>query len=279
MLYIIGTGLGSFKDISLRSFKILHEADLIYQECYTCMQSSDFETNDGNNSSIASGSADSFGNFIDFIKSATSLESLIGKPIIMADRRTVEETMEIVEESRSKNVVFLVAGTPFFATTYTDLLIRAKEAGVPTHIIHNTSIMNAKGCFGLYSYNFGKTVSIPYFTETCKYISCYDNIYNNYKNGLHTLCLLDIKTDEQRFMTANEAIEQLLYCEGERGNNMILADTEIFVVCRFATETELVKFGRASELVKMEFGLPLHSLIVPGKLDEIEREFIEKWFM
>jgi len=35
------------------------------------------------------------------------------------------------------------------ATTHADLLLRAKERGVATKVIHNASIMNAVGCCGL----------------------------------------------------------------------------------------------------------------------------------
>ena len=42
-----------------------------------------------------------------------------------------------------------VVGDPFGATTHTDLVLRAKEAGVKYQVIHNASIMNAIGCCGL----------------------------------------------------------------------------------------------------------------------------------
>jgi len=35
------------------------------------------------------------------------------------------------------------------ATTHADLLLRAKEHGVGTKVIHNASIINAVGCCGL----------------------------------------------------------------------------------------------------------------------------------
>lgn len=250
MLYIIGTGLNDCKDISIRSLEILKEADEIYQECYTCIQNADFR----------------------------EIEKLIGKKIKMANRKMVEETYEIVEMAKDKTVVFLVAGTPLFATTHVDIHLRAVEKNVDVKIIHNTSIMNVKGCYGLYSYNFGRTVSIPYFTETYKPISFYDNICNNYKSGLHTLCLLDIKTDENRFMTVNEAIEEILYADETTGRSIVTPDTELFAVCRFATDTELVRFDKVSNLLKMDFGAPLHSLIIPAKLCVIEKEFIDALF-
>lgn len=42
-----------------------------------------------------------------------------------------------------------VVGDPFGATTHTDLILRAKEAGVPHQVVHNASILNAVGCCGL----------------------------------------------------------------------------------------------------------------------------------
>ena len=35
------------------------------------------------------------------------------------------------------------------ATTHADLLLRARERGIGTKVIHNASIMNAVGCCGL----------------------------------------------------------------------------------------------------------------------------------
>lgn len=250
MLYIIGIGLNDCKDISLRSLDILKKADHIFQECYTCIQSTDF----------------------------TEIETLINKKITLADRKMVEEQMNIVELAKTQDVVFLVAGTPLFATTLTDLHIRAKEAGVDTKIIHNTSILNVKGCYGLYSYNFGRTISIPYFTETWHPMSFYDYIHINWKNDLHTLCLLDIKTDEGRFMSVNVAIEQLLECESDRGYGLLTPNTKIFAVCRFATDTEHVAYDTAESLKQMDHGAPLHSLIIPAKLSCLEEEFVTEMF-
>lgn len=250
MLFIIGTGLNNYKDISLRSLEILKAADKIYQECYTCIQ----------------------------LGSHNELEAVIGKNIALADRRLVEETNQIVEEARDLNVAFLVAGTPFFATTHTDLYLRARERGVQAKVIHNISILNVKGCYGLYSYSFGKTVSIPYFTAKVKPISFYENICNNHASNLHTLCLLDIKTDEERYMTVNEALEQLLYAEGQMQRGVVGLETKVFAVCRFATDEEFVCYDSVERLRQMDFGKPLHSLIIPAALSCIEEEFVGKLF-
>lgn len=76
------------------------------------------------------------------------------------------------------------------ATTHTDLVIRARELGIPVQVIHNASIMNAAGACGLQLYNFGQTISIVFFTDTWRPDSFYDRVAENKQFGLHTLCLL-----------------------------------------------------------------------------------------
>lgn len=57
--------------------------------------------------------------------------------------------------------------------------------------------MNAVGAVGLALYNFGQTVSIPFFTESWRPDSWLERVRENAGLGLHTLCLLDIKVKEQ----------------------------------------------------------------------------------
>lgn len=83
------------------------------------------------------------------------------------------------------------------ATTHADLLLRAIDLKIPYTVIHNASIMNAAGACGLALYNFGQTISIPFFTDSWRPSSWLDRIDENIKIGLHTLALLDIKVKEQ----------------------------------------------------------------------------------
>lgn len=71
-----------------------------------------------------------------------------------------------------------------------DLFVRAEEAGVDVQVIHNASIMNAIGACGLQLYNFGQTITVPFFTEQWRPDSFYEKIEFNTKGGLHTLCLV-----------------------------------------------------------------------------------------
>lgn len=153
-------------------------------------------------------------------------EKFYERPILIADRELVEnESEEILSNADKEDVAFLVVGDPFGATTHTDLVLRAREKGIKTEIVHNASILNAIGCCGLQLYSYGEVVSIPYWTETWQPDSFYEKIVENRKRGLHTLCLLDIKVKEPtldsilkkkkeymapKFMSVAEAANQLI---------------------------------------------------------------------
>jgi len=49
------------------------------------------------------------------------------------------------------------------ATTHADLLLRAKEHGVGTKVIHNASIINAVGCCGLQVHIIVSSVLVELF--------------------------------------------------------------------------------------------------------------------
>lgn len=246
MIYIIGMGLDSYKDISLRSLEILKKADKIYFENYTSLQQ----------------------------KPISQLEEYVGKPIVICNRDSVESEDFFFKEALDNVIVILVAGTPLFATTHIGLLVKGREMNIPVEVIHNASILNIYGCLGLYSYHHGKTVSIPYFTEDWRPLSFFNNILTNIKCGLHTLCLLDIKVDENRYMSVNEALNQILSIK----NDVVNEKYKVFAVCRFGSPDQFIKYGTIEELIKINFGKPLHSLVIPAQMDTIEKELVEELY-
>ena len=163
-LWMIGLGLGDERDVTLKGADAIRGADIIFLESYTSVLSVPRER----------------------------LEEAYGKKVEIAYRETVESEADkiIGPVKEGKNVAFLVVGDPFGATTHTDLLIRAQQEGVKTHVVHNASIMNAAGACGLQLYNFGQTVSIPYFRDDWRPDSFYDKIKYNAAGGMHTLALL-----------------------------------------------------------------------------------------
>jgi len=64
------------------------------------------------------------------------------------------------------------------------------DMGVEVRVIHNASIMNAVASCGLQLYNFGQTITVPFWTEKWQPDSFFPKIMHNARGGLHTLCLL-----------------------------------------------------------------------------------------
>ncbi|MEA3430289.1 MAG: diphthine synthase [Nanoarchaeota archaeon] len=248
-LYFIGIGLNDEKDITLKGQEILKNCDAIYLESYTSKLNCDVK----------------------------ALEELYGKKVILADRDLVENRPEdtILKDAKEKKTAFLVIGDIFGATTHTDLRLRAHKLGISTKFIHNASIMNAISVTGLELYKFGKTTSVVFTEPGYEPQTPYDVIKKNMKHDLHTLCLLDIKTHENRFMTINEALRNLLNIEYNRQDKIITEDTLVIGCARIGSENPIIKFGRISKLIGEDFGEPLHSLIIPGKLHFIEEEVLE----
>lgn len=267
-MYIIGLGLGDERDITLRGLEAVKKCSKVFIEAYTSLLSFGLSSN-----------------------GLSTLENLYGKPITLADREMVEEKADdILSDARHSDVGFLVVGDPFGATTHSDLVVRAKKLGVDVKVVHNASVMNAIGICGLQLYRYGETISIPFFTETWRPDSFYEKIQRNRVLGLHTLCLLDIRVKEPsleslcrgkkqyeppRYMTINTAIEQLLEVEQMRGESAFCEDTDCVGFARLGSEDQMIVAGSMRQLLKVDFGAPLHCLVIAGKTHPVEEEMLD----
>lgn len=108
--------------------------------------------------------------------------------------------------------------------------------------------------------------------------------------NLHTLCLLDIKVKEQskdniaknipiyeksKFMTISEAIEQIYEAENIHNLGICTDDTWCIGVSRVGHSTQQIISGTLYDLKYIDFGKPLHSLVIcaPNLHDIEERMF------
>ncbi len=270
VLYLIGLGLCNEKDITVRGLDYIKQSDYVYMEYYTSILGID----------------------------SSKLEEYYGKKIILADREMIEIDFdkEILEKAKSSKVSLLVVGDPFSATTHIDLYLRSVHEGVKVEVVNNASILNSIGITGLSLYRFGETVSIPFFTEKWRPYSFYDKICRNYKNDLHTLILLDIKVKEiseenlakgkkiyekPRFMTVNQALEELLEASEKsetvpENKGMINENNLCYGVARIGSESQIICAGKIKDIIKKDFGKPLHSVVICAKtLSSIEKEVVE----
>lgn len=264
VLYLVGLGLGGPKDITVRGLEIVKDCDIVYLEHYTSILGVSHE----------------------------ELASFYDRPVVLADRELVESEAEekLLAPARTDKVCLLVVGDPFGATTHSDLLLRARQMGLEVEIVHNASIMNAVGCCGLQLYRFGQTISMVFFTDTWRPDSWYSKIEDNRKLGLHTLCLLDIKVKEQsienmlrrrkiyeppRYMSIRQCIEQLLEVEDKLEKGAYSRDTLCIGLGRVGQEDQVIHAGRMEDIIEKDFGPPLHSLVVIGELQSLEKEYFE----
>ncbi|KAM3840032.1 diphthine methyl ester synthase isoform 1-T1 [Vipera latastei] len=267
MLYLIGLGLGDAKDITVKGLEVIKQCSRVYLEAYTSILTVGKE----------------------------ALEDFYGKELILADREIVEQDADsILKDARQTDVAFLVVGDPFGATTHSDLILRAVKQGIPYRVVHNASILNAVGCCGLQLYNFGETVSIVFWTDRWKPESFFDKIIKNRKNGMHTLCLLDIKVKEQsmenlmrgkkifeppRYMSVNQAAEQLLAVVQNRrleGQEPEVTENTICVgLARVGALDQKIASGTLQDMSTVALGDPLHSMIITGILHPLEVDMLK----
>lgn len=247
-LTFIGLGLNDETDVSLKGLEKAKTADAIFAELYTSFMP---ELN------------------------LRRLETLIGKPVQIVSRRDLEddEGIKILKAAEIGRAVLLVPGDPLIATTHIDLRIRAHKKGVRTSVVHGASIVSSViGLSGLQNYKFGRSVTIPFAEVNAVSETPYNVIAENKKLGLHTLCFLDIKAEEKRYMTAKDGLKTLVEMEERKKQDVITAKTLVIGVARAGSETPTVKCDFLRELEKFDFGEPPHSLVFPGRLHFMEAE-------
>ena len=247
-LVFVGLGLHDEKDVSIRGVEEMKRANTVFAEFYTSLMPG---------------------------LSIQKLEGLIGKKVSVVSRQTLEEEggEPILQEAKKGKVTFLVPGDPLIATTHVDLRIRAEKQGIKTRVIHGASIVSAViGLSGLQNYKYGRSVTIPFPEEGFAPETPYRVILENRKMGLHTLCYLDIKAEEQKYMTIEEGLELLLDMEKRKKRQVVTLGTLVLGVARAGSDNPTVKAGYVGNVINHDFGSPPHILVFPGKLHFMEAE-------
>ncbi len=87
--------------------------------------------------------------------------------------------------------------------------------------------------------------------------------------------LLDLKPDENRFLSIRAAIEILLKI-AKKKDSKIFSENSLCIGCaRLGSENSIIKSGKARELLTFDFGKPPYCLVVPARLNHKEEEYLE----
>jgi diphthine synthase len=245
-LVFVGLGLNDEYGLTLKGLEEIKTAAVVFMETYTSRMP-DFNLQ--------------------------NFEALCGKKIYFITRQDLEEEngKQLLQAVETGKVAFLVPGDPFIATTHVTLRIDAEKIGIRTRIVHGISIMSAiVSLSGLHNYKFGKTVTIP-FPETPAETP-YNVIAQNKKLGLHTLCLLDLREPENRYLTINQAFKTLQTVEEQRQEKVVTQDTVAVGIARAGNDYPILKAGFVKDLAVFDFGSPPYSLIFPGDLHFMETD-------
>ena len=246
-IVFVGLGLNDDLGVSLHGLEEARNADTVFIELYTSVLP-EFQLE--------------------------RLETTMGRKAHMLTRKEIEDDngRRVLDAGRTGKAVFLVPGDPLIATTHVALRIEAHKRGIETQVVHGASVLSAViGLSGLHNYKFGKSVTIPFPEETPSRTP-YSVIAQNKTLGLHTLCLLDIKAEENRFLSIREGLESLLKVEIEKNEGVVTADSVGVGVARAGSVNPMVKAGFIDELMRLDFGGPPQSLVLAGSLHFMEAE-------
>jgi diphthine synthase len=246
-IVFVGLGLNDEMGISLQGMEETKNADCVFMELYTSLMPG---------------------------FSLSNLERMSGKDVTMLSRKNIEEenAEKIMAAAKKGKAVFLVPGDPMIATTHISVRLEAEKKGIGTRIVHGASVLSAViGLSGLHNYKFGKSVTIP-FPEDTPAETPYQTIAQNRRLGAHTLCLLDIKVEERRYLTIPQALEALMDTETRMKQAIIKTDTLAVGVARAGSKTPIVKADAAKRFLTYDFGGPPYTLVFPGKLHFMEAE-------
>jgi len=243
MLVLAGLGISDEKGLTLEELEEVKNADYVFIELYT---------------SIWSGSVE-------------ILEKIIEKKVHILKRKDLEEDVsKIVDLAKNKKVVIFVPGDPLVATTHSSIILECMKNGIDYKILHNSSIFSAICETGLHIYKFGQAVTIPMKEKTSTLLlSTINAILENKKRGLHTLCLLDIDVENNKFLKVEEAVKFLLE------NNLVEKEEKIIVVSSLGTKNRKIVWREVRDVLSLNFDLPA-VIIIPGKLHFSEKEMLEK---
>lgn len=243
MLYLISLGLYDQKDMSVKALEIARSCDKLYLEMYTTKMNID----------------------------EGKLTNFIGKEVKQLSREEIEDGKKIIEEAKTKNVGLLVGGDALVATTHISLILDAKKANVSVSIIHGSSVYSAVAESGLQLYKFGKTTTLAYPEENYEPTSFYETIKQNKQASLHTLVLLDVKADKQKYMTVKDGLEIILKHDKD---HLFTEDTKLVAVAQIGGDQK-IRYDSIKNLMKENFNTPA-VLLIPGDLHFLEKEFLEK---
>jgi diphthine synthase len=248
MLWFVGIGINGYRGLSIAALDVLRKCDIVYIERFTgVLTEVDLE----------------------------GLNSLLEMHTIPVQRWFVEDGRDLLEAARTKDVALVTYGDPLIATTYSELRSRATKNSIKTAILHSASgIASIIGESGLHVYKFGRMVTMT--SELHSAVTVYNTIFQNLLAGSHTLILTEYNhNDESKepfFLDPSSVFKMLLDAERAHKQEVFSDDTFAVVASRVGMQDQKITSGKVKSLMKLEFGIGPHSVIITGALHFTETQ-------
>ncbi|MGI0089376.1 MAG: diphthine synthase [Nitrosopumilaceae archaeon] len=247
MLWFVGLGISGSDGIGSDAIKILKKADVVFLEIFTSPISK---------------------------AEVAKIKRFVKGDFRIATRWMVEDGKAILNEAKKKIVVLLSYGDPYIATTHIELRTRAISEKIKTRTIHAASaVTSLVGECGLHYYKIGKVVTM--MKDQHSVSSVYYTIYENLIAGNHTVIILEYNNDAKFFLNPKDAFSNLLLTENEQKRNVVSDSTFAIVASRIGMKTQNIIAGKFSNLKKLDFGKPPHTIIIPGKMHFTESDALK----
>ncbi|MDQ3835936.1 MAG: diphthine synthase [Thermoproteota archaeon] len=248
MLWFVGAGIDGFRGLSIAALDVLRKCDVVYIERFT--------------SSVTE--AD--------MQGLNTLSLMQTQPV---QRWFVEDGRDILETARTKDVALVTYGDPLIATTHNELRSRAAKSSIKTAILHSASgIASTIGESGLHAYKFGRMVTM--MSELHSAVTVYYTIFQNLLVGSHTLILTEYRYNdddkEPFFLSPSSVFEMLLDAERTHKHHILSEDTFAIIASRVGMQDQKIISGKISSLMRLEFGIGPHTVIVPGTIHFTEMD-------
>ena len=237
------------------------------------------------------------------------LETQVGTIEILM-RGDIENPQRILELAKDELVSLLVVGDPLQATTHVDLLLRCHDEGIPYEVVHAASVTTlVSGGIGLQNYRFGRQVTLTFPVGDYLPTSPLEMLCESLYLGNHVLVLFDLDptgsgdvnpvpmTPEQAVLTLELMAQKLRHDlpphldEGEmaaddvRGRLKARAVQELLsvplrqwfgILCSdLGTIEKRLRRGSLGDISRLQGG-EIHCLVIPGELQGLEAEAVDK---
>jgi diphthine synthase len=248
MLWFVGTGIDGYRGLTIAALEVLRKCEIVYIERFTSALSEE---------------------------DIKGLNSLLERHTEPVQRWFVEDGRDIIEAARTKDVALVTYGDPLIATTHSELRSRAARNSVKTAVLHSASgIAAIIGESGLHVYKFGRIVTM--MSEFHSAITVYNTIFQNLLAGNHTLILTEYShNDESKepfFLDPSSVFKMLLDAEQAHKHDIFSDETFAVVASRLGMQDQKITSGKVKSLMKLEFGIGPHSVIVTGALHFTETQ-------